>query len=146
MHRIAIAAVLCHMMACAGNATMRPSSASQPSAEPVDASLPAGVPAEVAEPSETERVATCLARAGVTLFGNCYVPAHHAQLRLFGDEIARIDLVMCLTCMDVYGANERCHAAKVQDYPTWLFPDGRVLVGVQSLSALWAAADCGSDH
>ena len=43
----------------------------------------------------------------------------------------------CLKQMNLFGKQARaCNAAKIRAYPTWVVPDGRRKVGVQSLDAL----------
>lgn len=89
-----------------------------------------------------EALAKCLASKGAKLYGNCYDREFALLARSFGKAIDTIDVTMCMTCMDVYMTNADCIAQKIDDYPTWIFKDGKRLEGRQHFPTIAKAAGC----
>lgn len=85
---------------------------------------------------EVQALAQCLSEQKVIMFGSATCIHCTNQKRLFGDSFAKITYVECPV------EPQRCAQAGVDRYPTWLFPNGRTLVGQQSLSVLAQTADC----
>ena len=66
-------------------------------------------------------------------YGAWTCPACFKQMNLFGKQ-AGADVIY-VECRKPKQA-EACNAAKIRAYPTWVLPDGRRKLGVQSLEAL----------
>lgn len=86
-------------------------------------------------------LAQCLAAKGVRLYGTWWCGPCHMQERLFGDGADRLDETSC-SAPGSYDELPVCTAAGVTSYPTWVFPDGSRLTGVQSLDDLADRAHC----
>lgn len=86
-------------------------------------------------------LAQCLASKGVRLYGTWWCGPCHMQERLFGDGASRLDETQC-SAPGSYDQLPVCTAANIRSYPTWVFPDGTRLEGVQSLQDLAAKAHC----
>ena len=70
---------------------------------------------------------------GAKFYGAWTCPACFKQMNLFGKQAgADVTYVECRKPEQA----EACNAAKIRAYPTWVLPDGRRKVGVQSLEAL----------
>ncbi|HTK05449.1 MAG TPA: hypothetical protein VL500_07725 [Candidatus Eisenbacteria bacterium] len=86
-------------------------------------------------------LAQCLATRGVRLYGTWWCGPCHMQEQLFGDGASRLDHVQC----SAPGETDQlpvCSAANIRSYPTWVFPDGSRLEGVQDLNDLADKAGC----
>jgi hypothetical protein len=86
-------------------------------------------------------LAQCLAAKGVRLYGTWWCGPCHMQEQLFGDGASRLDHTQC----SAPGETDQlpvCAAAGIRSYPTWVFPDGTRLEGVQSLEDLAAKSHC----
>lgn len=143
MTRQALSLALCILIGCAATPpapTAHPVSVT-PSADPAVRGPGSAAPGAGQKPASL-LVAECLAAKQAKLYGNCYVREFGAQVKVFGDAIGAVPLVMCLTCMESYGANAECHANKIQDYPTWIFADGTRVTGVLTLGELVKRAGC----
>ena len=58
-------------------------------------------------------------------------------MNLFGKQAgADVTYVECRKPKQLAEQAEACNAAEIRAYPTWVLPDGRRKVGVQSLEAL----------
>lgn len=80
--------------------------------------------------------AQCLADKGVTMYGAVWCPACGSQKRAFGDSFR---LVPYVECPD---DPQRCIAAGIRAYPTWIFPDGRRFEGKQDVETLSRESGC----
>ena len=59
------------------------------------------------------------------------------QMNLFGKQAGEdLPYVECRKPKQLPDQAEACNAAEIRAYPTWVLPDGRRKVGVQSLEAL----------
>ena len=74
---------------------------------------------------------------GAKFYGAWTCPACFKQMNLFGKQ-AELDVtyVECRKPKQLPEQAEACNAAKIRAHPTWVLPDGRRKVGVQSLEAL----------
>jgi len=86
-------------------------------------------------------LAQCLASKGVRLYSTWWCGPCHMQERLFGDGASRLDEVQC-SAPESYDQLQVCSAADIRSYPTWTFPDGTRLEGVQELGDLADKAGC----
>ena len=71
---------------------------------------------------------------GAKFYGAWTCPACFKQMNLFGKQ-AGADLTY-VECRKLPDQADPCIAAEIRAYPTWVLPDGRRKVGVQSLEAL----------
>lgn len=80
--------------------------------------------------------AICLKEKGLTMYGAKWCPHCQREKKAFGDSFKYIPYVECpdqpKICLDL----------KVDSYPTWIFPDGRRLVGEQGLGNLSKMSGC----
>ena len=74
---------------------------------------------------------------GAKFYGAWTCPACFKQMTLFGKQAgADVTYVECRKPKQLAEQAEACNAAEIRAYPTWVLPDGRRKVGVQSLEAL----------
>ena len=74
---------------------------------------------------------------GAKFYGAWTCPACFKQMNLFGKQAgADVTYVECRKPKQLAEQAEACNAAEIRAYPTWVLPDGRRKVGVQSLEAL----------
>ena len=74
---------------------------------------------------------------GAEFYGAWTCPACFKQMNLFGKQAgAEVTYVECRKPKQLAEQAEGCNAAEIRAYPTWVLPDGRRKVGVQSLEAL----------
>ncbi|MCB4408276.1 vitamin K epoxide reductase [Synechococcus sp. MU1642] len=70
-------------------------------------------------------------------YGDWTCPACFKQMNLFGKQAgADLTYVECRKPKQLPEQAKACNAAEIRAYPTWVLPDGRRKVGVQSLEAL----------
>lgn len=58
------------------------------------------------------------------------------EKKAFGDSFQYVPYVECPA------APQKCLEKKITGYPTWIFPDGKALIGEQGLSKLSEASSC----
>ncbi len=92
-------------------------------------------------PSPEGRLAQCLTGKDVRLYSTWWCGPCQMQQRLFGDGASRIDKTECSNEGEV-DQRPVCARARITSYPTWTFPDGSRLEGVQSLDDLADHAGC----
>lgn len=80
--------------------------------------------------------AQCLAAKEVTMYGANWCSHCQNEKKAFGSSFEHVPYVECPT------DPKRCQAAGVEGYPTWIFPDGRKLVGEQGLAKLSRESGC----
>lgn len=95
---------------------------------------------EPLNPSSPEQraLAAQLSRQGAEFYGAWWCPACFQQKNMFGKEGSR--LLPYVECDKTEADRERCTAAKIQAYPTWVLK-GQRLVGVHKLDELKRWAD-----
>ena len=95
-------------------------------------------------PLEKERLAACLARKGVHLYGASWCHWCHAQLEMFGPDAARVPYTDCDPegTLDLLPECEKAGVTMETPLPLWLFKDGSRLVGRRSLQVLALVAGC----
>jgi|SRR5271168_1442322 len=86
-------------------------------------------------------IAKCLKAKGVIFYGAFWCPHCKAQKASFGDAVQYLPYHECST-PDANGMLASCQTAGIQEYPTWVFPDGTRLTGVQDPETLAAKAGC----
>ncbi len=102
-----------------------------------DAAARLGEPLHPSSP-EQRALAGQLSRQGAEFYGAWWCPACFQQKNLFGKEASR--LLPYVECDKTEADRQRCTAAKIQAYPTWVLK-GQRLVGVRKLDELKRWAD-----
>jgi hypothetical protein len=85
--------------------------------------------------------AKCIANTSTTFFGAFWCPHCHDQKTEFGDSAQYLPYVEC-SLPDASGQTQVCIDNKIQEYPTWRFPDGSVTSGIQTLQTLSEKTGC----
>lgn len=80
--------------------------------------------------------AACIAQKGLTMYGAAWCTHCQNQKKDFGESFRLVPYVECPDNPKL------CTEKGVEGYPTWLLPDGRKLVGEQSLQNLAAVSGC----
>lgn len=88
------------------------------------------------EAGKYDEFAQCLAEKGLTMYGADWCPHCKNEKKLFGSSFQYVPYVECPDNPQV------CLEKKVEGYPTWIFPDGRKLVGEQGLAGLSKESGC----
>ena|SRR3989338_3369829 len=104
-----------------------------------------------------DSLANCLAEKGVKEYGAFWCPNCAKQEKMFGssfeiikekvynecDPRCDVDIKdLPIACRGKLGQTETCLAEKVDRYPTWDFPNGKRLVGVQDFQTLAKESGC----
>lgn len=85
---------------------------------------------------ELDAFAQCLADKGAVMYGADWCPHCHNEKQAFGDSFR---LVPYVECPD---NPQKCLSAGINVYPTWIFPDGKKLVGEQGIKKLSQESGC----
>lgn len=93
-------------------------------------------PANPAAKINPAALAGCLTKRQVTMYGAAWCSHCQAQKQLFGTSTSAL---LYVECPD---NPQRCTQAGIESYPTWVLPDGRRLVGQQSLEVLARESGC----
>lgn len=83
-----------------------------------------------------DEFAKCLASKNITMYGAVWCSHCQNQKKLFGDSFKYVPYVECPDNPSV------CISKGIEGYPTWIFPDGRKLIGEQSLEKLSQESAC----
>lgn len=106
----------------------------------VIAILTAGALWYLSQPEETvaslDGFAKCLAEKKVTMYGAAWCPHCQNEKKAFGSSFKYVPYVECPA------EPQRCVAAGIDGYPTWILGDGQKLVGEQGLQKLSAESGC----
>jgi len=90
-----------------------------------------------AKAGKLDTFATCLKDQGVKFYGAFWCPHCQAQKALFGSSVKLLPYIECSN-PDGQSQNQTCNDAKIESYPTWVFPDGTRATGEQTLADLSA--------
>ena len=85
--------------------------------------------------------ATCIKDSGTIFYGAFWCPHCQAQKKLFGTAEALLPYVECST-PDGNSQTKVCNDAKIEGYPTWVFPNGVRESGELSLAELSKQTAC----
>jgi len=90
--------------------------------------------------AEQKALSLELKAQGALFYGSWWCPACHQQKLLFGAEA--VETLPYVECDKTDAGRQRCNAAEIKAYPTWVLKDKPRLVGVQSLDELkqWLAS------
>ncbi len=91
-------------------------------------------------PHMYDALAKCIAHTSTTFYGAWWCPNCAAQKTKFGTGAQYLPYKEC--ALPNQNENAVCTAAGVTRYPTWVFPDGSRLVGVQSPATLAQKTGC----
>ena len=80
--------------------------------------------------------AKCLAGKGVTMYGTDWCLHCQNEKKAFGDSFRLVPYVECPN------DPQKCLAAGVNGYPTWVWPDGKKLEGEQGIEKLSRESGC----
>jgi len=80
--------------------------------------------------------ARCLAGKNVVMYGANWCPHCQNEKKAFGDSFRLVPYVECPE------DPQRCLAAGIAGYPTWIFPDGNKFEGEQGLKRLSQESGC----
>lgn len=94
------------------------------------------VPTNSAGNINPSALAACLSQRKVTMYGAAWCSHCQAQKQMFGTSTSAL---LYVECPD---NPQRCIQAGIESYPTWVLPDGRKLVGEQSLEVLARESGC----
>jgi hypothetical protein len=83
-----------------------------------------------------DEFAKCLASKQVTMYGAVWCPACQKQKKEFGTSFKYVPYVECPD------DPQKCIAQGIEAYPTWEFPSGEKIVGVQTFETLSAKSGC----
>jgi len=92
-------------------------------------------------PHKYDDLAQCIANTSTTFYGAFWCPHCADQKTKFGTGAQFLPYHECST-PDANGELTSCVNAGVQHYPTWVFPDGTRLTGVQSIETLAKKPGC----
>jgi hypothetical protein len=85
--------------------------------------------------------AKCIANTSTTFYGAFWCPHCHDQKNEFGNSAQYLPYVEC-SLPDGSGQTQTCIDDKVQEYPTWQFPDGSRFTGLLSLETISQKTGC----
>ncbi len=83
-----------------------------------------------------DALAQCLASKNITMYGAYWCPHCQNEKKAFGDSFKYVPYVECTQ------ETAKCTAMGVQGFPTWIFPDGKRLVGEQGIYKLSQESGC----
>jgi len=83
-----------------------------------------------------DTLAQCLTEKGAVMYGAEWCPHCQNEKKAFGDSFRFVSYVECPD------DPQKCLAAGINGYPTWIFPDGRKLEGEQGLKKLSQESGC----
>ena len=98
-----------------------------------------------AVPAPLQAFAQCLKDKGIVFYGAFWCPHCAQEEQNFGmtrQQLADVGLYHECSNPDGQTQNQSCNDAGISAYPTWKFPDGSVLTGVQTIEALADKSQC----
>ena len=87
-------------------------------------------------------LARCIAESGALFYGAHWCPYCRKQKEDFAGYDRYLPYVECYDGARAGGMNDRCKAAGIKTFPTWVFPDGTVKTGARTPLALARATGC----
>ena len=85
---------------------------------------------------EVVAFAKCLAQKGITMYGAEWCSHCQEEEALFADAFKLVPYIDCPK------QPKECLALGINNYPTWLFPDGKKIEGFMSLEKLAEESGC----
>ena len=90
---------------------------------------------------EYDAFAKCIANTSTTFYGAFWCPHCHDQKNEFGNSAQYLPYAEC-SLPDASGQTQICIDKNIQEYPTWQFPDGSRVTGIQTLQTLSEKTGC----
>ncbi|MBI4993800.1 hypothetical protein HZC33_02480 [Candidatus Wolfebacteria bacterium] len=87
-------------------------------------------------PGQFDSFAKCLAQKQITMYGAYWCAHCQNEKKAFGNSFQYVPYVECTK------ETKLCLEKGVEGYPTWIFPDGRKLVGEQGIEKLSKESGC----
>lgn len=88
------------------------------------------------EAENLDSFAECLTDKGIAMYGADWCPHCQDEKKNFGSAFKLVNYIEC-------GRNpQSCLAMGVEGFPTWIFPDGKRLVGEQGIEKLSEESGC----
>jgi hypothetical protein len=94
------------------------------------------LPQSRSEKTDLNSFAKCLAEKQITMYGTDLCLSCQNQKKAFGKSFLFVPYVHCPSNPLL------CSTKGVKTYPTWIFPDGKKLIGAQSLKNLSRESGC----
>lgn len=91
---------------------------------------------------DLKQLAKCIDDSGAVLYAAHWCPYCKKQLKVFGKYAKYLPYVECYDGPKKEGMNRTCKRAEVTSFPTWHYPDGRVVTGVQDPEEIAQASGC----
>lgn len=92
------------------------------------------------KPGQYDQVAQCINDSGAKFYGAWWCPHCQRQKAMFGKSGKKLPYVECQT--QDQKQMQVCIDAKIEGYPTWVFPDGSRLSGEIPMSTLIEKTSC----
>lgn len=92
-------------------------------------------------PGRLDSFAQCIKDSGAKFYGAYWCPHCQNQKKLFGNSAKLLPYIECST-PDGNNQTLECREKGIQSYPTWIFADGSIGGGEQSLEKLALATKC----
>lgn len=92
-------------------------------------------------PGKLDSFAQCIKDSGAVYYGAFWCPKCQAQNKMFGKSKKFLSYVECST-PDGQSQVQACKDKNITGYPTWEFPGGERLIGVQQLQTLAGKTSC----
>ena len=80
--------------------------------------------------------AQCIAQKGITMYGASWCPHCQNEKAMFGASFKYMNYVECTEEV------QKCTAAGIEVFPTWILSDGKKIVGEQTLQQLSEVSGC----
>ncbi len=92
------------------------------------------------KPNRLEGFAQCLASSGARFYGAFWCPHCQEQKAEFGSSAKYLPYIECSNPDN--SQTQICKDKKIESYPTWIFKDGSILSGKQTLQTLANKTAC----
>ena len=93
------------------------------------------------KPGKYDSLAQCINNSGAKFYGAFWCPHCQATKAMFGKSAKLLPYIECST-PDGKSQLPVCSEKEIKGYPTWVFPDGSLLQGEQTIEALADKASC----
>lgn len=100
-----------------------------------------GAPARSGE-IDLEELAQCIADSGAVFYGAHWCPYCKKQKAYFESYASLLPYVECYDAGKRKGMRSECREAGVKSFPTWHYPDGKVVTGARNPKTLARATGC----
>jgi len=91
---------------------------------------------------DLKALAQCIDASGAVFYGAHWCPYCRKQMEAFGKYARYLPYVECYDGPRNEGMNRTCRRADVESFPTWHYPDGRVVTGQKEPITLAIETGC----